>query len=181
MPEWYIRGRDYYLDRQLNKFFPITGSYIDGYSNTPFRGQYYDGDKEAYVQDPRFYGVTIGDDERDLLVEDIESFEIWDFEPKELSRLMIGPGVIAEFTYIGKEIEYNFDYKEKDEYFAACRNLESALAQPVGEGEDSLTIDSYEANVNQAYYNLQMARNNYIVKTIRLLKEYDIEHGLAKG
>lgn len=181
LPEWYIRGRDYYLDRQLNKFFPISGSYIDGYSDTPFRGQYYDGDKEAYVQDPRFYGVTIGDDERDLLVEDIESFEIWDFEPKELSRLMIGPGVIAELTYIGKEIEYNFEYQEKDEYFTACRNLESALAQPVGETEGSLTIDSYDANVNQAYYNLQIARNNYIVKTIRLLKEYDIEHGLAKG
>ena len=183
LPDWYIRGRDYYLDRQLNKFFPITGSYIDGRSPQIFRGQYYDAEKECYVQDPKFYTVTIGEDEKDLSVEDIESFEIWDFEPKELSQLLLGPGVVAECTYIGKEIEYNFDYKEKDEYFAARNSLKEALNSQVTdtEAEGSLSLETYEANVQQAYTNLQAARSNYIDKTIQLLKEYDIEHGLAKG
>lgn len=183
LPDWYIRGRDYYLDRQLNKFFPITGSYIDGRIPYAFRGQYYDAEKECYVQDPKFYTVTIGEDEKDLSVEDIETFEIWDFKPEELSQLLIGPGVVAECTYIGKEIEYNFDYKEKDEYFAARNNLKEALNSQVTdtEAEGSLSLDTYEANVQQAYTNLQAARSNYIDKTIQLLKEYDIEHGLAKG
>ena len=136
-----------------------------------------------YIQDPKFYTVTIGEDEKDLSVEDIETFEIWDFKPEELSQLLIGPGVVAECTYIGKEIEYNFDYKEKDEYFAARNNLKEALNSQVTdtEAEGSLSLDTYEANVQQAYTNLQAARSNYIDKTIQLLKEYDIEHGLAKG
>ena len=49
------------------------------------------------------------------------------------------------------------------------------------EAEGSLSLETYEANVQQAYTNLQAARSNYIDKTIQLLKEYDIEHGLAKG
>lgn len=130
----FILGKDYYIDRKLNVYYPITGSYLDIYNDTIFYGL----DNT----------VTIGDNEIDLT--DSYMFSTEAIDKADFDAIKIGNGIIADLTYVVKEIVYNNEL---------CLGLYNKWK----EAEDQLQQgEVYSQYVNACYNNYVQACYDYL-------------------
>ena len=125
-PNKYVLNRDYYLDRNLNKYFPIQGSYLDFKYNN---GVLWNKDQINY----KVYFYNKDDGGVDL--SDIWMIEYTNLENEDIECIKLGCGIKAEITYNVLEIEYNeyYDTPEKDIYYTAKKAWE--------ESQESMTSD----------------------------------------
>ena len=111
-PNKYVLNRDYYLDRNLNKYFPIQGSYLDfKYNNVVL------WNKDQINYKVYFYNK----DDGGVDLSDIWMIEYTNLENEDIECIKLGCGIKAEITYNVLEIEYNeyYDTPEKDIYYTA--------------------------------------------------------------
>lgn len=155
------RNQDYYLDNNLNTFFPKEGSYLclnenkksfTIYSDTQnFTRVFIDPEVKEYEEiEPQLKELG-GIDLRDT-----EDYYLEEYRPKQL---FIGPGVVMTIGYYASFVTYNFEKQSKytscslkNKYDKAVAAYEKLLVP--GSTATSAEIENARKDVNKKYNNL---------------------------
>lgn len=153
------RGKDYYIDTDLDKYYPLSGAYVDFQNgiiwnnNTDLFKVYFYNDETEYVD-----------------LSDIYMIEYTDLLKNDIEQIKIGPGVRAEITYNKITYVYDSSVESYEKTKAALAEYNEAL---------NAWLSSLEMEEPESPKDAQEAYKQYLGVVTLCDRQYKKRHGLS--